>query len=72
MWWWCKHGVFSSEGDFGYMILTLLVFARFKCLTPNVRQSNNEFEMTDANGDPCPYQILRSMGGLEKVWGLTK
>jgi hypothetical protein len=30
------------------------------------------FELTDANGDPYPYQILRSMGGLEKVWGLTK
>jgi hypothetical protein len=30
------------------------------------------FELTDAYGDPCPYQILRSMGGLEKVSGLTK
>jgi hypothetical protein len=30
------------------------------------------FELTDANGDPCPYQVLRSMGGLEKVWDFTK
>jgi hypothetical protein len=28
--------------------------------------------MTNANVDPCPYQILTSMGGLEKARGLTK
>jgi hypothetical protein len=30
------------------------------------------FELTDVNGDPCPHQILRSMGGLRKSLGLNQ
>jgi hypothetical protein len=28
--------------------------------------------LTNVDCDPCPYQILTSMGGLEKAQGLTK
>jgi hypothetical protein len=28
--------------------------------------------LIDADLEPCPYQILTSMGGLEKAWRLTK
>ncbi len=30
------------------------------------------FGLIDVNLDPCPYEILTSMGGLEKAQGLTK
>jgi hypothetical protein len=32
----------------------------------------NDFGLIDVNLDPCPYQILTSMGGSEKAQGLTK
>ncbi len=30
------------------------------------------FGLANANFKPCPYQNLPSVGGLEKVYGLTK
>jgi len=30
------------------------------------------FGLTNVDIDPCPYHILRSMGGTEKAWKLTK
>jgi hypothetical protein len=28
--------------------------------------------LIDANFEPCIYQIMTSMDGLKKAWGLTK
>ncbi len=30
------------------------------------------FGLTNVDFEPCPYQILTSMGGLEKAQGLSK
>jgi hypothetical protein len=68
-----EDGGFLVEMVVGMTLSTPKDFIRFSCSTFDVGKMEMEgIGLTNANLEPCSYQISMSMGVSKKAWGLIE
>jgi hypothetical protein len=63
---------FSHERGFGIVLLTPKILdsrVQLLMLSKTIVEGGR---LTNANLEPCPYQILTFMSGSNRTWGITK